>query len=117
MTLRELTDKCLELEDACEEYPFYPDTPVIRHNQGARKIFALTFMYHGELCINLKCKPFEGDMLRQSYENILPAYHMNKEHWIMVKLGGDVPEELLRGLIKNSYELTKPKKPKGKGVN
>jgi len=106
VTLRELTDICLELEDTCEEYPFYPDTPVIRHNNGKRKIFALTFYKHGELCINLKCKPIEGDMLRQSFENILPAYHMNKEHWLMVKTGGDVSVELLKGLIKNSYELT-----------
>ncbi len=32
---------------------------------------------------------------------------MNKLHWVGVKPDGDVPEELLRSLIKNSYELTK----------
>jgi len=111
MDIRELINVCLELEDTCEEYPFYPDSPVVRHNDGVRKIFAVIFERDG-LCVNLKCKPMEGDTLRQTFENILPAYHMNKDHWIMVKVGGDVSEELLRGLIKNSYEITKTKKTK-----
>ncbi|MCL2847243.1 MAG: MmcQ/YjbR family DNA-binding protein [Firmicutes bacterium] len=104
----ELINLCLKLENTCEEYPFYPDSPVIRHSVGTRKIFAVVFERDG-LCVNLKIKPGDGDALRRSFENILPAYHMNKDHWVMVKLGGDVDDELLQGLIKNSYEITRPK--------
>ena len=109
MTKEELAKICLELDGAVEYYPFYPEFPVFKHSNN-NKMFAMTFERDG-LCINLKCKPIEGDMLRQSVKGILPAYHMNKEHWIMVKPNEhDVPLELLRGLIKNSYELTKNKR-------
>lgn len=38
-----------------------------------------------------------------------PAYHINKQHWNMVTLGGDVPEEDLKRMVGNSYDLTLPK--------
>jgi len=34
---------------------------------------------------------------------------MNKEHWSGVNPNGEVPLELLKGLIAKSHELTKPK--------
>jgi len=108
MTEQELINVCLELENAQADYPFGDGWAVLRHKDN-RKWFACVFDRDG-VCINLKCNPFESDMLRQSFKSIMPAYHMNKEHWIMVKTGGDVSSELLRGLIKNSFELTKRKK-------
>lgn len=37
---------------------------------------------------------------------ILPAYHMNKEHWITILLDGTVSKEKICELIDISYELT-----------
>jgi phosphoglycolate phosphatase len=39
---------------------------------------------------------------------------MNKVHWNTVLLGGDVPEEELKRMIGNSYDLTKPKRVRGR---
>lgn len=39
-------------------------------------------------------------------ENIYPAYHMNKEHWITIKLDSDFPESELKALVDDSYKLT-----------
>lgn len=39
-------------------------------------------------------------------EGILPAYHMNKEHWITVLLDGTVEKEEICNLIDISFELT-----------
>jgi predicted DNA-binding protein (MmcQ/YjbR family) len=36
----------------------------------------------------------------------LPAYHMNKEHWLTVLLDNTVPEKEIYELIDDSYELT-----------
>ncbi|MCL2370814.1 MAG: MmcQ/YjbR family DNA-binding protein [Firmicutes bacterium] len=106
MTKQELTNLCLELEDTCEEYPFYPDCPVIKHKAN-KKMFALIFEMDG-LSINLKLKPFDVEFFKEQHKSILPAYHMNKTHWVMVKPnGGDVSKELLTALIKSSYDLTK----------
>ena len=31
--------------------------------------------------INLKLEPLEGDFLRRQYEDIVPGYYSNKQHW------------------------------------
>lgn len=55
--------------------------------------------------ITLKLEPAEGAFLRTQYEDILPGYYMNKEHWNSVKPDGAVPDELLKGLLDKSYDL------------
>ena len=49
----------------------------------------------------------------QAFADVIPAYHMNKEHWNTVTLGGDVPDAELRQMVEWSYDLIKPK-PKNK---
>ncbi len=38
--------------------------------------------------------------------NIFSAYHMNKKHWISVRLDNGIDDILLNKLIKNSFDLT-----------
>lgn len=117
MTKRELIDLCLSWPDTHEAYPFdmltaAPDSwAVIRHN-GTTKSFACITLYKGRLIVNLKCNPIEADMLRQMFSDVIPGYHMNKEHWNTVFMGGDVPTEALHAMIDKSYHLTKPKRQK-----
>ncbi len=54
--------------------------------------------------LNLKCDPMLSFTLVDN-ERIFPAYHMNKEHWISVRLDGCVPLEELKMLIDMSYEI------------
>lgn len=54
--------------------------------------------------LNVKCPPEMIGSLRKS-ECILPAYHMNKEHWITILLDGSVPKEKIEQLIAISYDL------------
>lgn len=114
MTKRDLIKICLELTDVYEDYPFdlAPDDPkawaAIRH-KGNKKSIAFISVHNGRLMINLKCNPFEADMLRQTFKDITPGFHMNKEHWNTVYPDGDVPLEMLKTMIEKSYEITKPK--------
>lgn len=55
--------------------------------------------------ITLKLPPMEGEFLRAQYEDIIPGYYMNKVHWNSIKADGNVPDDLLRGLLDKSYEL------------
>lgn len=55
--------------------------------------------------ITLKLEPEEGDFLRKQYEDIVPGYYMNKEHWNSVKPDGEVPDDLLKDLLDKSYQL------------
>ena len=55
--------------------------------------------------ITLKLEPEEGNFLRQQFEDILPGYYMNKQHWNSVKPDGEVPDDLLKDLLDKSYHL------------
>jgi len=113
MTRREHIDFCLTFPAAYEDYPFDNITDagawtVMRHRTN-KKSFALIYERNGKLCVNLKCAPIEAAFLRQVYVDLTPAYHMNKDHWNTVTLGGDVPDDELKRMIENSYNLIKPK--------
>lgn len=56
--------------------------------------------------LNVKCDPALASSLR-SEDGILPAYHMNKEHWISIVLDGSVPNDEIFHLLDLSYNLTK----------
>ncbi len=61
--------------------------------------------------VNLKSDPLLiGSLLLD--EGIHPAYHMNKSHWITVRLDGSIDEEKVRWLVDLSFELTDKKKKK-----
>ena len=108
MTKRELIDYCLAFPAVYEDYPFDETTALVRH-LGNKKMFALVDYLHGRLHITLKCEPIRADFLRSVFECVTPGYHMNKEHWNTVYIGGDVPIQELYEMIQHSYDLTKPK--------
>ncbi len=99
-----------------QDYPWAdtPDCAVFRHSDN-RKWFALISKasYHtlglekeGTVdFINLKCDP---DLLEEIFHEpgILPAYHMNKRHWLTIVLDSGCLDERLKSLIDLSYRLT-----------
>lgn len=98
---------CLELPGAVEDYPFGDGAAVFK---VGGKMFALTQPPGKPKTINLKCEPTLAISLRQKYNSVIPGYHMNKQHWNTVELGGDVPADELKRMIDHSYELVAPKK-------
>ena len=92
----------------------HPEIAVFRHAKN-RKWFAVFMRVDGGKLglksaealeiLNLKCKPDLAAILRDG-DLILPAYHMNKKHWISVCLDA-VPREQIEDLIEQSRELTK----------
>lgn len=58
--------------------------------------------------INVKCDPLLIERLIDG-KGYLPAYHMNKRHWITLLLDGSVDERALFALIDRSYDLTRKK--------
>ena len=64
--------------------------------------------HDGGYIVNLKCDPQEAELLRKLFSGVTPAYHMNKTHWNSVRLDeSDVPDEELRRMTMNSFELTR----------
>lgn len=116
MNKKDLVKACLITDDAIETYPFkdktYSEYAIIRHKSN-NKWFAIIFHMDGKLCLNLKCNPIEGAILRDNYDYITSGWHMNKTHWIKVDVN-KAPTDLLENLIKASYDLTTPKQGKKK---
>lgn len=112
-TRKEAAAWCLTLKDVYEDYPFHdPNWCVIRH-RSSRKVFVWIFDRDGYVWINVKCEPGWRDFWRQTYASVVPAYHLNKEHWNSIILDGTVPEAEIQRMISESYDLTAPKKKKG----
>ena len=59
----------------------------------------------GQIRLNLKGDPNSNYFWRKIYPSVLPGYHQNKEHWNTVILDGTVPDEDIRHMILDSYEL------------
>ncbi len=112
MNIEQLIKKCSIYGDALETYPWqkdeYKDMCVMRHESN-NKWFALIFELDGHLCINLKCPPDVIAVLKEQYEAVKPAWHMNKKHWCTVYVN-DMPEDALQEIIRISFEVTAPKR-------
>lgn len=62
--------------------------------------------------IVVKADPEDAAALVQEYEAITPGYHMNKRHWITVRPGGDVDDDMVRELVMESFVIVVSKLPK-----
>lgn len=73
---------------------------------GGKMFAAICKGENGEdALITLKLPPDEGRFLRGQYEDIIPGYYMNKEHWNSLRADGEVPDVLVRELAEKSYRL------------
>jgi predicted DNA-binding protein (MmcQ/YjbR family) len=101
MNRNELTAYCLSKPAAQVEQPFGPEADVFK---VMGKMFALIPVDADPTNISLKCDPILGQMLRDTYPAVTPAYHMNKRHWINVKADGSVADDEIEEWIDHSYE-------------
>lgn len=97
-----LREYCLSFPGAQETFPFGPNTSVFK---VAGKMFALSQLGADSLRVSLKCEPQLAQALRESYAEVLPGYHLNKRHWNTVIVDGALPEQMVKDLIEDSYDL------------
>ncbi len=55
--------------------------------------------------ITLKLLPENGSFYRGQYKDVIAGYYMNKVHWNSVFLDSDFPEDVLKDMIRESYDL------------
>ena len=68
-------------------------------------MFALSQLGADELRISLKCEPALAQQLREAHAEVIPGYHLNKRHWNTVLLEGSLPEQMIKNMIEDSYDL------------
>ncbi|WP_367041769.1 MmcQ/YjbR family DNA-binding protein [Streptomyces sp. Je 1-332] len=109
MTPQQLRAFCLSFNDVVEEFPFGPEASVFK---VAGKMFALSSLDAVPLTVNLKCDPDLAVQLREAHPEIVPGWHMNKRHWNTVSLAGELPDQQVRELVEDSYDLVVAGLPK-----
>lgn len=104
------------------DYPWADGNAVLRHKENSKWYGVVLKVGFDKLgltgdgqvdVLNVKCDPLLIGSLR-TREGFHPAYHMNKDKWISIRLDGSVSEEEIQSLIHLSYELTEPKKKRTK---
>jgi predicted DNA-binding protein (MmcQ/YjbR family) len=109
MDATELRRWCLGQAGAIEDFPFGPEHSVFK---VSGKMFALSALDRVPLEVSVKCEPELALALRDSYSAIRPGYHLNKRHWNTITLDGSLPDQLVRDLIEDSYDLVVSALPK-----
>jgi len=110
MSPAELRDYCLSFTGAQETFPFGPNTSVFK---VAGKMFALSQLGADSLRVSVKCEPQLAQALRDAHAEVLPGYHLNKRHWNTVIVDGSLPEQMVKDLIEDSYDLV-VERPRGR---
>jgi predicted DNA-binding protein (MmcQ/YjbR family) len=102
MTSEELRDCCLVFLGSEEAFPFGPETSAFK---VAGRIFALSRLAEHPLRVSLKCDPRLAEQLRDTYEAVIPGYHLNKRHWNTVIIDGSLSDALIADMVEDSYDL------------
>lgn len=108
MDIEEFRNFCLSLPGSTESFPFDSDTLVFK---VGNKMYALAGVSDFN-AFNVKCDPEEAMLLREQYTEVMPGYHMNKQHWNTVRVDGAIQDGLLKKWIQDSYDLILGSLPK-----
>lgn len=102
MNIETLAEYCLSKKGVKEDFPFDEVTMTMK---VMGKIFAFIPLDAEELVIALKCDPERAVLLREEYEEIYGAFHLNKKHWNSVSCVGSLSDAFIKELIDHSYAL------------
>ena len=108
MNIEDFRDYCLSFDGVQEKMPF--GKAASEYDRGilvfsvSGKWFCLANVEEFDFC-DIKCDPGRIEELQGLYEGVRLGYHMNKKHWISVCFNQDVPDAIIRELVKRSYDI------------
>ncbi len=108
MNLIQYREYCIQKIHVTESFPFDEQILVFK---VANKMFTLTNIRDFSR-INVKCNPEKAIELRNQYEGVIPAWHMNKKHWNSLLLNQDLQDKDIYQWIDHSYDLVVTRLPK-----
>lgn len=108
MNIEDVREYALSMPGATEDQAYGADWVLFRIE---RKIFLHIWLDSPEPTCAVKLPPEQGQQLRDHYDGIRPAYHLNKVHWNDIYLD-EIDDGMVKKLIKESYQLVLNKLPK-----
>lgn len=110
----EVIATCLELPGVFEDYPFDDANWTVMRHGATKRSFAYIYAHEGRIWVNVKAEPMAVVLWQQIFPAVVPAYHMNKEHWVSIILDGSMTEDEVMRLVRDSYRITQPRAAKKK---
>ena len=104
-TREEALEYGLSFPATYQEAPFHDENWQLVRVKGSRKVFLWTYERNGYINLNVKVNPEWRDFWRNAYKSVTPGWHQNKEHWNTIILDGSVPEDDIRRMIAESYDI------------
>ena len=95
----------LSFPDTYQDAPFHDENWQLVRFKGNKKVFLWTYEKDGFLNLNLKVDTDKAFFWRDVYASVIPGYHQNKEHWNTVIMDGSIPDEDVKTMIAESYDL------------
>ena len=95
----------LSFPDSYQDAPFHDDNWQLVRFKGNKKAFLWTYEKDGFVFLNVKVDPEKAFFWRDVYASVIPGYHQNKDHWNTVILDGTIPDEDIKRMIAESYDL------------
>ena len=105
LTRKEILSYGLSFPNTYQEAPLHDPNWQLVRVEGSKKAFLWTYERDGCLNLNVKVDPRWRDFWRDTYDAVVPAYHQNKEHWNTIILDGSIPDEDVKRMIAESYDL------------
>ena len=95
----------LSFPNTYRDAPFHDDNWQLVREKITKKAFLWTYEKDGYINLNVKVSPEWRDFWRSTFASVKPAYHQNKEHWNTIILDGSIPDEEIKRMISESYDL------------
>ena len=95
----------LSFEGTYQDAPFHdPNWQLVRYKEN-NKAFLWSYEKDGNINLNVKTDPEKAFFWRGIYKAVIPGYHQNKDHWNTIILDGSIPDEDIKLMIAESYDL------------
>ncbi len=104
-TREEVLSFGLTFPDTYQDAPFHDENWQLVRYKGNKKAFLWTYERDGYINLNVKVKPDDAYFWRQAYKSVIPGYHQNKDNWNTIILDGSIPDEDVRQMIRESYDI------------
>ena len=104
-TRQDAADFGLTFPDTYMEFPFHDQNWQLIRVNGSKKAFLWIYERDGCINLNVKVDPSWRDFWRRTYSSVIPGWHQNKEHWNTIILDGQIPDDDIRRMISESYDL------------
>lgn len=117
MNREEMITYCLTYRNTYQNVPFQDGRELVISHKGNRKVFAWFFEEEGETYVRFRCKKESLSCYESVSAYVRRGFQHEDVYWIEIPIKHcrDISEDILRRMIEESYQISKPGK-RGKSI-